>query len=317
MFWSVLFFVYGSLSWALAMPEIDLGADTTNVTLGQPVELKLKIKYPLTFNLLEPDLRLIWPGIEFSLTDLTGPTKLQNNYQIVLRGSVQFFELGRNIVPPVKFLFLNSKNDTVLVASQDLTVFVNSILSQDEQEIRDIKPPIKIDGGIPIWLFILLVVMVFICIGGVLFFLFNRYCRRASEDLVEDVQIDFSAEFKRIEQMGLLEKGEIKLYYSLLSDNLRKFLEKMWVEEAMEKTTGEIESVLQAQNIDKDLISRTGLYLSTADLVKFARFCPDRNNANYASQLGLSILNSFEKLNKQQIESTETTKRIGDAESTI
>ena len=312
------FFVFCLLGQASAMPQVYVKADTTIVTLGQPLKIELKIEYPLSFSLFQPDLRLIWSDVDFELTELSGPITVDNGQRIVLRGNVQFFEIGEQTIPSVGFLFLDSKNDTVTSQSFPLTLFVKSVLSQDENEIRDIKPPVFIAGGFSIWLVAVVVGLLLICIGAGLYFLIRRYRRRNLPKSDEVVEIDFSAEFNRIAQMGLLEKGEIKKYYSLLSDNLRKFLEKVWVEEAMEKTTGEIEAVLRKQNIDNDLIRRTGLYLSTADLVKFARFFPDSDNADHAPRLGLDILHSFEKLSEEQEENrVQLEKSISDAESKI
>ena len=300
MFWSVVFPLYFFIGQAWAMPVIDIKADTTSVTLGQPLGLEIELEYPLTFDFLSPDLRLIWSDFEFTLTELTGPIVIDNRQQIFLRGNIQFFELGQQKIPEVAFLFLDSKKDTVLSESSDLTVSVNSVLKQNEQEIRDIKPPVYIIGGVSVWLVLVIAVVLFVVIGILVFFGLRRYRRRNSREEDKIIEVDFIAEFNRIAQMGLLEKGEVKLYYSLLSDNLRKFLENRWVDEAMEKTTGEIENILRKQNIDNDLIRRTGLYLSTADLVKFARFHPDIDNANHAPRLGLAILHSFEKLHEEQ-----------------
>jgi hypothetical protein len=300
MFWRVVFPLYFFIGQALGMPVIDIKADTTSVTLGQPLGLEIELEYPLTFDLLSPDLRLVWSDFQFTLTELTGPIIIDDRQQVFLRGNIQFFELGQQTIPPIAFIFLDSKMDTVLSESSDLTVSVNSVLMQNEQEIRDIKPPVYITGGVSVWLVLVITVVLFAVIGMLVFLGLRRYRRRTSHEEDKIIEVDFIAEFNRIAQMGLLEKGEIKLYYSLLSDNLRKFLENRWVEEAMEKTTGEIENILRKQNIDNDLIRRTGLYLSTADLVKFARFHPDIDNANHAPRLGLAILHSFEKSNEEQ-----------------
>ena len=318
MYRCIVFFVFCLAGQASAMPQVYVTADTTVVTLGQPLKIELKIEYPLKLSLYKPDLRLIWSDVDFELTELNEPITVDNGQRIVLRGNVQFFEIGEQTIPSVEFLFLDSKNDTITSKSFPLTLFVNSVLSQDENEIRDIKPPVFIEGGVPIWLAAAIVGLLLISAGAGLYFLIRRYRRRNLIQSDEVVEIDFSAEFNRIAQMGLLEKGEIKKYYSLLSDTLRKFLEKIWVEEAMEKTTGEIEAVLRKQNIDNDLIRRTGLYLSTADLVKFARFLPDSDNASDAPRLGLDLLHSFEKLSEEHEENRlETEKSISNAESKI
>ena len=78
----------------------------------------------------------------------------------------------------------------------------------------------------------------------------------------------------RIAESGLLEHGDFKTYYSLLSENLRRFLEESLAIEAMEQTTSELADALQEGEVDTALREQVIDYLAAADLVKFARFHP-------------------------------------------
>ena len=107
--------------------------------------------------------------------------------------------------------------------------------------------------------------------------------------------IDYAAEFARIAESGLLERGEFKTYYSLLSENLRRFLEESLAIEAMEQTTSELADALQGAEVEGAIRQQIIDYLGVADLVKFARFHPALDAARRAPDDGLAILRAIEE----------------------
>ena len=94
---------------------------------------------------------------------------------------------------------------------------------------------------------------------------------------------------------GLLERGEFKTYYSLLSENLRRFLEESLAVEAMEQTTSELADALQGAEVEGAIRQQITDYLAAADLVKFARFHPALDAARCAPDAGLAILRAIEE----------------------
>ncbi len=73
----------------------------------------------------------------------------------------------------------------------------------------------------------------------------------------------------------LLEKGQLKLFFTQMSDILRRYLEGRYYLSALEETTAEIMRDLKAQltneSIRQDLLD----VLVMSDLVKFAKHIPD------------------------------------------
>ena len=95
--------------------------------------------------------------------------------------------------------------------------------------------------------------------------------------------------------MGLLEKGETKEFYSLLADNLRRFLHIALAVETMERTTDEIVSDLRTHpSVDPGALRNAEDFLRAADLVKFAKYAPALSNARRAPQAGVSIVSEME-----------------------
>ncbi len=82
-------------------------------------------------------------------------------------------------------------------------------------------------------------------------------------------------ELDRLKEQKLWERGEVKQYYTRLTDITRNYIEKQYGIPAMERTTDEILQAFRRVNTDDGILDEmlSGL-LQLADLVKFAREDP-------------------------------------------
>lgn len=76
----------------------------------------------------------------------------------------------------------------------------------------------------------------------------------------------------------LLEEGQVKLFYIELGDILRRYLEGRFGVPALDLTTAELLPELRAVGALRDLTADIRLFFDTCDLVKFAKFVPDRSD---------------------------------------
>ncbi len=290
------------LAWTLVLalpiaavePTVVMRVDTTQTTLGTAVGLELILHYDADMRADEPDLEQRLADFSFRPLERRGPDPVGERSQLIIAGQVRFFELGLQQIPAIDLVFITADGDTLFRRSQALEIEVVSVLGADEQELRDIKPPLEIAGGIALWTALLFALVALALLAALGYWLVRRYRRSRVEGDPEPEPIDFAAEFERIAAMGLLQSGEMKSYYSLLADNLRRFMECELGFESMEETTAEIENSLRVTEIGSDLIRQIVAYLQTADLVKFARFHPDLASARRVPESGLHILRAIE-----------------------
>lgn len=159
--------------------------------------------------------------------------------------------------------------------SQQLIVTVNTV-SLDE-EVKDIKGPIEapitlaeaVKEGIPYFLALILT--------GLIAMLVLRYLKNKPEEIVvpkvtaiPPYEIALSA-LEQLKVAKLWQEGDIKGYYSSLSEIIRTYIEDGLQIPAMEMPTDDIVAILEAQHINTDTLSRL---LSTADMAKFAKAQP-------------------------------------------
>jgi hypothetical protein len=91
-------------------------------------------------------------------------------------------------------------------------------------------------------------------------------------------------ELEKLKEEKLWQNGEIKLYYTRLSEIIRQYLENRYGIQSLELTTPETLSLLKKTGFrDDELYTKLKMVLTSADLVKFAKYKPEpaENELNY------------------------------------
>ena len=275
------------------VPRAEAVLDTAAARVGDPIRLTLTLHHDATARPEAPDLSQILRDFAPRCAGWH-QRETEAGFELSQVCELRLYELGRHEVPVVPVPFVTVAGDTLLRATQPLAIEVISARSEGEDQLRDIKPPVLVSGGVPLWVVVVmgLLALALCALGGV--WLWRRRTR-TPEPPPPPEPIDYAAEFARIAESGLLERGEFKTYYSLLAENLRRFLEQSLTIEAMEQTTSELANALREAEVDDALRQRVIDYLSAADLVKFARFHPALDAARCAPDVGLALLRAIEE----------------------
>lgn len=275
------------------VPRAEATLDTAAARVGDPIRLTLTLHHDATVRPEAPDLPQILRDFSPRCAGWH-QREVATGVELAQECELRLYELGLHEVPAVAVPFVTAAGDTLLRATQPLAIEIISARGEGEDQLRDIKPPVLISGGVPLWVVVAigLLALALCALGGV--WLWRRRTR-TPEPPPPPEPIDYAAEFARIAKSGLLERGEFKTYYSLLSENLRRFLEESLAIEAMEQTTSELADALREGEIDAALREQIIDYLAAADLVKFARFHPALDAARRAPDVGLAILRAIEE----------------------
>ena len=271
------------------IPRAEAVLDTATARVGDPIRLTLTLHHDATARPDAPDLAQLLRDFAPRCADWH-----PREAELVQECELRLYELGEHEVPAVAVPFVRAAGDTLLRTTQPLAIEIISARSEGEDQLRDIKPPVLVPGGVPLWVVVVigLLALVLCVFAGV--WLWRRRTRSPQPSPPPE-PIDYAAEFARIAGGGLLERGEFKTYYSLLSENLRRCLEEHLSIEAMEQTTAELAAALQEAEVAAALRGQIIDYLGEADLVKFARFLPALEAARRAPEVGLGLLRSIEE----------------------
>ena len=151
-----------------------------------------------------------------------------------------------------------------------------------KQKMYDIKDIAQVDSPLGSWWIYLLLLLAIAIIG---FFVYRFIKKRQNRVKVEEVVYKSPIEkatslLQQLETKELWQKGEVKNYYSELTEIARNYIEEEINIPAMESTTSELIDGLRNAakhkklKLSNETVSNLEKVLMQADLVKFAKIKP-------------------------------------------
>lgn len=257
--------------------------DTNAALIGDHVGLTLEFHSPKKIN-------VVFPVISDSIGSLEIISKskidtLNNNgftlkQKIVLSG----FDSAKYTIPPIIFMYEKAGFSSLYpIQTDSLSIVFNGMAVDTSKEIKDIKAPLK--EPFTFWDYFPYIIIPILIIGLVILglFLWKKYKKKPEPKLKYDPKIPAHIwalqELKKLDEQKFWQKGQIKLYHSLITDILRIYMERQYNFNAMEMITDEILSIMNKISVPINLIENIKKILTLADLVKFAKFepLPDEN----------------------------------------
>lgn len=124
--------------------------------------------------------------------------------------------------------------------------------------------------------------------------------RRVKVEPVVPPHVEAMQQLSGIREAGIKQGGNMKAYYTELTDVVRTYIQKRYGFNAMEMTSGEIIEHLSAET-DAEAMRLLRDLFTTADLVKFAKHLPDR----YETDMNLRNSETFVETTKLVSEETD------------
>lgn len=277
---SFVFFAAGVFGQS-SSTAIKVTLDRDHVLIGEPVDLLVEVMAPPAqpvsawFNL--PDSFNHLEVLSRSALDsVTGAAGLTYRQTITVTG----FDPGICTIPAIKII-AGKKT----IQSDPLSVTIVPVQLRDST-YHDIREIIDVPQERRTWWYYIAGILSFIVLG-ILIRGWLRSGRRkpfpggpVSE--VSPLQEALS-ELRKLSAQQLEHKGEWKVYYSALTDILRRYMERKFQVSAKQKTTGELLLYLKRMD-NKAQVSAIAETLRIADAVKFARYRPEIEQANASLQ---------------------------------
>lgn len=193
---------------------------------------------------------------------------------------ISTYDIGNYEIPPVSVRY-TLPNDTTRyeLTTEKIAIVVESVKPSQAGDIRDIKPPLLIPRD---WKRIVrfAVAGLLIIVIAVLVFWYVRRLRQGKSLLAtrekpkrpsHEIALE---ELEQLLQWQLLEKGEVKAFYSRISEIIRRYIEGRYFISALEMTTGQLIDAMHLAEIEAEPIRMVEDFLMACDLVKFAKYIP-------------------------------------------
>ena len=262
---------------SLFAQKVTTSIDSTKKKIGAEFKLTLKTDVD-TFSKVKFPNGKFFGNLEVLESYKIDTIRNGNRYELIKKYGLTQFDSGKYLVPKLPVIINGKKvfSDSIKIEISDVKV---DTLKQKMYDIKNIIP-VKSDFGN--WWIYLLILLGLAVIG---YFVYRFIKKKKTEE--KPVVVEFKSPIEKattllqqLEKKELWQKGEIKNYYSELTDIARNYIEEEIQIPAMESTTSElIEGLRNAAKQKKlklsaETVENLEKVLKQADLVKFAKVKP-------------------------------------------
>ena len=250
--------------------------DTTKNKIGAEFKLTLKTDVDTLSKVVFPNERN-FGALEVIQYYPIDTIRKNDRYELVKKYGLTQFDSGKYTIPSVRILINNKAflSDSIKVEVADVKV------DTLKQKMYDIKDIVAVDNPIGDWWKYILGLLVLAGLGVAGYWYFKKHQKERIEEEIYKTPIEKATSLlNNLEKKELWQRGEVKEYYSELTDIVRNYIEEAIEIPAMESTTSELIEGLKVASrkkkmkLSQETIENLFVVLKQADLVKFAKSKP-------------------------------------------
>ena len=253
------------------LPAARASVDRTSIFIGDRITYSVEIRSGRDFECRMPAFKERLIG-DFEIKDSGTSVKKGLFGARTFRAwySVTVYSTGKKSIPEVEVKYrAKGAAEWAVIKTRPVEIMVESLLPKSGgTDIKAIKGPLGVRE--PNWP-VIIATTVFFALAGVFAYIYNRSLRRKPVRLPHETALE---ELEAI-RAAFLQGGEVKEYFTGVSDCVRRYIERVFEVRAPEMTT---EEFLNSPKVSEKLsLERKELlkgFLSACDLVKFAKYIP-------------------------------------------
>ena len=297
---------------AAAPLTVTLAAPPGEITVGDPVPLKLTVAHPAGAVCTAPDagaLKATGPAAKDLSVEQIAQMESAPAAGVPAAGTPASETAWIIRVRPFSPGDLSIESLTVSCqapgaaapasgASQPLALRVASVLKDPGEEASDIKGPWHLPRS---WWLALGLLAGALAVVSILFALWRRRRRRPPAPVAAPAIVEPPAEHpyhRAMRELGkllastLLAQGRVKEFHVLLSEIVKRFLAGVHGFDALDRTTEEVLVELLLRGVSHPQAERARLFLQDCDLVKFAKHHPDASGIDATVAAARALIES-------------------------
>ncbi len=270
-------------SWFLALGSIQAQTATASTkekeyVIGDWIPVDLFISATSNNKVAFPNLKdSISETIEVANYTPIDTVKKAGQYEYHQLVNLIVFDTGKILLPQFQF-FVNNNGKVDTILSEAILVHVAGVKIDTTKDIKDIKEPLKIPLTFQEILPYLIGAFILAILAGVITWFFMERKKKqkpVDEKYLLPPHVWAFKELDKLQQEKLWQTGEVKNYYSRLTDIARTYIELRYKIPAMEKTTDELMASMHKGMMKQSLKKELNEVLVLSDFVKFAKAQPD------------------------------------------
>src|SRR5690554_4032274 len=273
----VLFAFFTGLFALTSFGQVTSGVDSTEIRIGSAFQLTIKANASKNSEVVFPDQQMIGP---FEVLEQSPIDTLlaDERMELIKKYTLTQFDSGSYTLPRLSVYIDKKNHQTDLFDIKVLDVEVDTL----KQPMHDIKAQVEATTDTEkMWKY-LVGVLLCIAAGVAAYFIIKRLQNRnlTEEDLYKTPLEKVTKKLQLLDSKRLVMNGDVKSYYSEMTDVIREYIEEVFEIPAKESTTSELiqhlHRIIKTKKIklSKDSVNDLKRVLQTADLVKFAKSEP-------------------------------------------
>ena len=259
--------------------------DSNQILIGDQIHVDFTLTTPQNATFIVPAVTqevLSGSGIDLVGSSAVDTTIDGQSVSYHQQWTITAFDSGAYVFPSIPVL---SPDSQLLAQSQALPFFVNTVAVDTTAAIRDIKGIAKVPLTFKEVLPYLLIGLAAIAVIALLVWFILKHERKSKpkKKVVKakpkvKPHITALKELEKLKVKKLWQNGQVKQYYSELTDILRTYIDGRYDINAMEMISSDILKELEGKDLPQELRKELEQTLGIADLVKFAKMEPLPDN---------------------------------------
>jgi len=258
--------------------KITTSIDSSQIKIGSQFKLTIKASVNAKDKVVFPEGKF-FGALEILESYPVDTIKNNSQYELIKKYGLTQFDSGRYTLPNllVKINQTPFRTDT-------LSILVNNVkVDTTKQQMYDIKNIIASEEAPSSewWKWLLLLALI-VASGFASYFIIKKIQKRkeTAEEFFASPIEKAIAYLQNLDKKQLIQKGEVKEYYSEMTDIARTYIEESVNVPAMESTSSELIAALKKaisekkMFINREELNQFKVVLENADLVKFAKSKP-------------------------------------------
>ena len=126
--------------------EVKSVVDTSHITIGDRITYTLSIDHVDTMRVEKPGEGVHLGQFEIKDYKIYDPVRQEGRILEKFEYVISVFDTGTFVIPPFPVAYFpnDSLGDYKLIEASAITIYVESVIQDEERQLRDIKPPIDI-----------------------------------------------------------------------------------------------------------------------------------------------------------------------------
>jgi len=264
-------------------------------------EIKLKISDNLKIEKINDIKDNKWEILSRDFSRKRNTLIIYRKYQLFSYKQIKLPDIELNIIKKTT----NNKYSRII---KGIKVNIASSLSKNENKIKDIMPPQKdLDtnySSVPL-IVTILIILSLIALFYFLYYKLKQLRKKSTppqkiwEKQINPIEF-LEREWSKLNFKNYIRKGKIKILYYKITDILKKFLSIFHKKNYIDMTTTEFKIEYDKEKISQNIKQTLCEFLDFADLVKFAKYKPQKDEIYQIEKIILKTLNYYRKLESQK-----------------